>query len=103
MGTIANDGDVLDLSGVLKGTIVPNSTKLTDYLRASKRGDGKINLMVDFDSNWTATTTDQMTITLSNLTYDNFNTTANDPTTNTFISQLVHQITIPANSGIVIG
>jgi hypothetical protein len=76
---------------------------MSAYLRASKRGDGKINLTVDFDRDWTATTTDQMTITLSNLTYDNFNTTANDPTTNTFISQLVHQITIPANSGIVIG
>jgi hypothetical protein len=72
-------------------------------LRASKRGDGKINLTVDFDSNWTTTTSDQMTITLSNLTYDSFNTTASDPKTNTFISQLVHQITIPANSGIVIG
>jgi hypothetical protein len=73
-------------------------------LRAAKRStDGKINLTVDFDHDWTATTSDQLTITLSNLTYDSFNTTANDPTTNTFISQLVHQITIPANSGIVIG
>jgi Ca2+-binding RTX toxin-like protein len=99
--TMGNGGDVLDLSGVLKGTIVPNSTKLTDYLRASKRGDGKINLMVDFDHVWTADTTDQMTITLSNLTYDSFNTTTNGVTTNTFISQLVNQVTAPA--GVVIG
>jgi hypothetical protein len=72
-------------------------------LRAAKRSsDGKINLTVDFDRDWTATTSDQMTITLSNLTYDSFNNNANGVTTNTFISQLVHQITIPANSGIVI-
>jgi hypothetical protein len=70
---------------------------------ASKRTDGKINLTVDFDHEWTAASTDQLTITLSSLTYDSFNTTASDPKTNTFISQLVHQITIPANSGIVIG
>jgi hypothetical protein len=101
--TMGNGGDVLDLSGVLKGTIVPNSTKLSEYLRAAKRSDGKINLTVDFDHDWKLTTTDQLTITLSNLTYDSFNTTASDPKTNTFISQLVHQITIPANSGIVIG
>jgi hypothetical protein len=46
-----------------------------------------------------------MTITLylSNLTYDSFNTTANDPTTNTFLSELVKQVTVPTNSGIVIG
>jgi Ca2+-binding RTX toxin-like protein len=103
MGTTANGGDVLDLSGVLKGTIVPNSTKLSEYLRAAKRSDGKINLTVDFDHDWTATNSDQLTITLSSLTYDSFNNNANGVTTNTFISQLVHQITIPANSGIVIG
>jgi Ca2+-binding RTX toxin-like protein len=103
MGKVADGGDVLDLSGVLKGNIF-SGTKLSEYLRAAKRStDGKINLTVDFDHDWTATTSDQLTITLSNLTYDSFNTTANDPTTNTFISQLVHQITIPANSGIVIG
>jgi Ca2+-binding RTX toxin-like protein len=101
--TMGNGGDVLDLSGVLKGTIVPNSTKLSEYLRAAKRSDGKINLTVDFDHDWTATNSDQLTITLSNLTYDSFNNNANGVTTNTFISQLVHQITIPANSGIVIG
>jgi Ca2+-binding RTX toxin-like protein len=103
MGTTANDGDVLDLSGVLKGNIV-SGTNLSEYLRAAKRStDGKINLTVDFDRDWTATTSDQMTITLSSLTYDSFNNNANGVTTNTFISQLVHQITIPANSGIVIG
>jgi Ca2+-binding RTX toxin-like protein len=101
--TMGNGGDVLDLSGVLKGTIVPNSTKLSEYLRAAKRSDGKINLTVDFDHDWTATNSDQLTITLSSLTYDSFNNNANGVTTNTFISQLVHQITIPANSGIVIG
>jgi Ca2+-binding RTX toxin-like protein len=95
MGKVADGGDVLDLSGVLKGNIA-SGTKLSDYLRASKRGDGKINLTVDFDSNWTATTTDQMTITLSSLTYDDFGVTSN-----TFISQLVNQVTPPA--GVVIG
>ena len=95
-------GDVLDLSGVLKGNIA-SGTKLSDYLRASKRGDGKINLMVDFDHVWTADTTDQMTITLSNLTYDSFNTTTNGVPTNTFLSELVKQVTVPTNSGIVIG
>jgi hypothetical protein len=74
---------------------------MSAYLRASKRGDGKINLTVDFDSNWTTTTSDQMTITLSNLTYDSFNTTTNGVTTNTFISQLVNQVTPP--TGVVIG
>jgi Ca2+-binding RTX toxin-like protein len=105
MGTTANGGDVLDLSGVLKGTIVPNSTKLSEYLRAAKRSDGKINLTVDFDHEWTAASTDQMTITLylSNLTYDSFNTTTNGVTTNTFLSELVKQVTVPTNSGIVIG
>jgi Ca2+-binding RTX toxin-like protein len=103
MGKVADGGDVLDLSGVLKGNIV-SGTNLSEYLRAAKRStDGKINLTVDFDRDWTATTSDQMTITLSNLTYDSFNNNANGVTTNTFISQLVHQITIPANSGIVIG
>jgi Ca2+-binding RTX toxin-like protein len=103
MGKVADGGDVLDLSGVLKGNIV-SGTNLSEYLRAAKRStDGKINLTVDFDHDWKLTTTDQLTITLSNLTYDSFNTTASDPKTNTFISQLVHQITIPANSGIVIG
>jgi hypothetical protein len=87
---------VLDLSGVLKGTIVPNSTKLSDYLGASKRGDGSINLTVDFDRDWNATTKDQMTITLSSLKYDDFGVT-----TNTFISELVKQVTAPA--GVVIG
>jgi hypothetical protein len=101
--TMGNGGDVLDLSGVLKGTIVPNSTKLSEYLRAAKRSDGKINLTVDFDRDWTATTSDQMTITLSNLTYDSFNTTTNGVTTNTFLSELVKQVTVPTNSGIVIG
>jgi Ca2+-binding RTX toxin-like protein len=95
MGKVADGGDVLDLSGVLKGNIA-SGTKLSDYLRASKRGDGKINLTVDFDSNWTATTTDQMTITLSSLTYDDFGVTSN-----TFISQLVNQVTPP--TGVVIG
>jgi hypothetical protein len=103
MGTIANDGDVLDLSGMLLSNIVKDTTKMSAYLRASKRGDGKINLTVDFDHDWTATNSDQLTITLSSLTYDSFNNNANGVTTNTFISQLVHQITIPANSGIVIG
>jgi Ca2+-binding RTX toxin-like protein len=103
MGKVADGGDVLDLSGVLKGNIV-SGTNLSEYLRAAKRStDGKINLTVDFDHEWTAASTDQLTITLSSLTYDSFNTTASDPKTNTFISQLVHQITIPANSGIVIG
>jgi hypothetical protein len=93
------------LSALLKGSIVSGDTKLSDYLRASKRGDGSINLTVDFDHEWTAASTDQMTITLylSNLTYDSFNTTANDPTTNTFLSELVKQVTVPTNSGIVIG
>jgi len=103
MGKVADGGDVLDLSGVLKGTIVPNSTKLTDYLRASKRGDGSINLTVDFDHEWTTASTDQLTITLSSLTYDSFNTTTNGVTTNTFLSELVKQVTVPTNSGIVIG
>jgi hypothetical protein len=94
--TMGNGGDVLDLSGVLKGTIVPNSTKLSDYLGASKRGDGSINLTVDFDRDWNATTKDQMTITLSSLKYDDFGVT-----TNTFISELVKQVTAPA--GVVIG
>jgi hypothetical protein len=46
-----------------------------------------------------------MTITLylSNLTYDSFNTTTNGVTTNTFLSELVKQVTVPTNSGIVIG
>jgi Ca2+-binding RTX toxin-like protein len=103
--TMGNGGDVLDLSALLKGSIVSGDTKLSDYLRASKRGDGSINLTVDFDHEWTAASTDQMTITLylSNLTYDSFNTTANDPTTNTFLSELVKQVTVPTNSGIVIG
>jgi hypothetical protein len=82
---------------------VPNSTKLSDYLRASKRGDGSINLTVDFDHEWTTASTDQLTITLSSLTYDSFNTTTNGVTTNTFLSELVKQVTVPTNSGIVIG
>jgi Ca2+-binding RTX toxin-like protein len=96
MGKVADGGDVLDLSGMLLSNIVKDTTKMSAYLRASKRGDGKINLTVDFDSNWTATTTDQMTITLSSLTYDDFGVTSN-----TFISQLVNQVTPPA--GVVIG
>jgi Ca2+-binding RTX toxin-like protein len=101
MGKVADGGDVLDLSGMLLSNIVKDTTKMSAYLRASKRGDGKINLTVDFDRDWTATTTDQMTITLSNLTYDSFNTTTNGVTTNTFISQLVNQVTPP--TGVVIG